>query len=80
MNFLKTRKIIRNNTFDFIKLIEIKIIIKYNIKYRISNFIKNAYLKLIKMRKINYHIFKNSFLFIKKIDFYKIFKKKNYYL
>ena len=41
---------IRNNIFNFIKLIEIKIIIRYNIKYRILNFIKIIYLKLIKIK------------------------------
>ena len=66
-NFLKTREIIRNDTFDFIKLTKIKIIIKYDIKYQISNFIKNIYLKLIKMKKINYYILKKKLL--KKLSF-----------
>ena len=38
------------------------------IKYRISNFNRNIYSKLIKK---NYYISKNSFLFIKKIKSYK---------
>ena len=51
---------------------------KYNIKYKISNFIKKIYLKLIKIEKIKYYISKNFSLFIKKIDFYKILKKINF--
>ena len=53
-NFLKTREIIRNNIFNFIKLTKIKIIIKYNVNYRISNFADNIYLKLIKKKLLHF--------------------------
>ena len=55
-------------------------IIKYNIKYRISNFEKNIYLKLIKIKwKLLYFLKKKS-LFIKKIGLYKILKKINNFI
>ena len=53
-------------------------IIKYNIKYKISNFIEKIYLKLIKIEDIKYYISKNFSLFIKKINFYKFLKKVNF--
>ena len=52
--------------------------IKYNIKYEISNFVDKIYLKLIKIEEIKYHISKSFLLFIKKINFYKISKKINF--
>ena len=52
-------------------------IIKYNNKYKISNLIKKIYLKLIKIKEIEYHISKSFSLFIKKVDLYKILKKIN---
>ena len=51
---------------------------KYNIKYKILNFIEKIYLKLIKIKEIKYHISKSFSLFIKKVDSYKILKKINF--
>ena len=51
---------------------------KYDIKYKISNFVDKIYLKLIKIEKIKYYISKNFSLFIKKINSYKILKKINF--
>ena len=50
-------------------------IIKYDIKYRISSFVEKIYLKLLKIKEIKYHISKSFSLFIKKDDFYRILKK-----
>ena len=54
-----------------------KIIIKYNIKYRTFNLIRNIYFKLIKIKNIDYYISKKNLLFIKKVSLYKFFKKIN---
>ena len=53
-------------------------IIKYNNKYKISNLVEKIYLKLTKIKKIEYYILKSFSLFIKKIDLYKILKKINF--
>ena len=53
-------------------------IMKYNVKYKILNFVEKIYLQLIKIEEIKYHISKSFSLFIKKIDFYKILKKINF--
>ena len=78
INFLKIRETIWNNTFNFIKLIEIKIIIKYEIKYRILNLKKND-LKLNKIKKLDYYILKKNYL-LKKSGFIRFWKKINNFI
>ena len=51
---------------------------KYNVKYKISNLVDKIYLKLVKIKEIKYHISKSFLLFIKKINPYKILKKINF--
>ena len=76
-NFLKFKKTTRNEIFNVIKFVQIKMIIRYDNKHKILNLVEKMYLKLTKIEKIRYYISKSFSLFIKKIDFYKILKKIN---
>ena len=76
-DFIKIRETIRNDIFDAIKLAQIKIIVRYNSKYKISDLVDNVYLRLAKIEDVEYYIFKLFFLFTKKVDSYKILEKIN---
>ena len=44
-------------------------------KYRFSNFFDFVYLKLAKIERFKYYISYSSFIFVKKVDFFRIFKR-----
>ena len=72
---MKRRIQLRNKIYDVVKLAQTKIILIFDAKYR-SFYLENSiYLKLIKIDDVEYYLLKISFLFIKKIDFFKIKKK-----
>ena len=75
LNFLKKRKQLRNEIYDVIKLIQVKMILIFDKKHRSSRFENSVYFKLTKIENVEYHIFKTFSLSINKIEFYKIKKK-----
>ena len=68
LNFVKRRNLIRNEIYDAIKLIQIKMTIIFDNKHRSSQLIESIYLKMTKVDEINYHLFK-TFFFHQKNEF-----------
>jgi len=62
----------RNKIYNIIKFAQIKIAILYNTKYRELDLNNNVYIKIIKIKKIEYYLFvKSSSLNVKKIELFK---------
>ena len=66
----------RNKIYNAIKFAQIKIIVLYNAKHRKLDLNNNVYIKIIKIKKIEYYLFARSSSFdTKKIKLYKIICK-----
>ena len=54
---------------------QIKIILFFDDKHRVFNLIDFVYLKLTKIDRSKYHVFDFSFIFVKKIELFRILKR-----
>ena len=77
VNFLTKKTQFRNKSYNNIKLTQIKIILFFDDKYRVFNLIDFVYLKLTKIDRSKYHVFDFSFIFVKKIELFRILKRVN---
>ena len=75
--FLKRRMQLRNEIYDVVKLTQVKMILIFDAKHKSPHLESSIYLKLVKVDNVEYYLLKTLFLFIKKIDFFKIKKKIN---
>ena len=77
-NFLKNRKQIRLNTIDAIKLIQARMTIQFDKKYRSFDMTNKIYLKMTKIDQSKYSIFELNSLIAKKLKSFIIKKKINF--
>ena len=75
--FVVRREIIRNEVYETIKFAQIKMTFIYNVKYRIFNLFEKIYLKMMRTKNVDYHLFNSLNLSIKKIEFFRIKWKVN---
>ena len=66
--FVVRREIIRNEIYEIIKFIQIKMIFIYDVKHRIFNLFEKVYLKMMRTKNVNYHLFNSLNFLIKKIE------------
>ena len=77
VNFLAKKTQFRNEIYDNVKLTQIKMILFFDDKHRIFNLIDFVYLKLTKINRSKYHVFDFSFIFVKKVELFRILKRVN---
>ena len=77
VNFLTKKTQFRNKIYDNIKLTQIKIILFFDDKHRVFNLIDFVYLKLTKIDRSKYYVFDFLFIFVKKIELFRILKHVN---
>ena len=74
-DFIKSRKRIRSDTIDAIKLVQTKMVIWYNTKHQVPSLEGQVYIRLTKAENAGYHLPKNSSLLTKKIGPFRILNK-----
>ena len=75
VDFLARKTQFRNKIYDNIKLTQIKMTLFFDDKHCVFNFIDFVYLKLTKIDCSKYHVFDFSFIFVKKIELFRILKR-----
>ena len=77
INFMKKKRQIRFNVIDVVKLAQVKMSILFDKKHRSFHLKEKIYFKLIKIKRINYHVSNQFFLTIKKLKPFSIKRKRN---
>ena len=75
MDFLKTKRQIRNDVTNAVHLAQTRMTIFWNEKHRSLELHDKVFLKMAKQKAIDYHLSKSSSLIVKKIDPFSIKKK-----
>ncbi len=74
-NFLKQRNRIRQNIKNFLRLIQTRMTIIFDVKHKSFRLERKMFLKMTKLKKSEYHVFNQSFLSSKKLRSFKIIRK-----
>ena len=77
MNFLIKKIQLCNEIYNNIKLTQAKITLIFDNKHKLSKFINFVYLKLTKIDRFNYYVSNFLFIFVKKIELFRIIKRIN---
>ncbi len=76
-NFLKHKNWIRQNIMNFLRLIQTRMTMIFDVKHKFSRFERKIFLKVTKSEKSKYHVFNQSLLSSKKSKSFKIVRKIN---
>ena len=76
-NFILNRQILRNETYEVIKIVQTKMTLIYDRHHKISELSEKIFIKMIKTKKIGYKLSNSSFLIIKKVKSFIITRKIN---
>ena len=75
IDFMKKKRQIRFDVIDAVKLTQIKMSILFDKKHRSFHLKEKIYFKLIKIKRIDYHVSNQFFLTIKKLRSFSIKRK-----
>ena len=76
-NFILNQQILRNETYEVIKIAQTKMTLIYDQHHKISKLFEKIFIKMIKTKEIEYKLSNSSFLIIKKIESFIITRKIN---
>ena len=76
-NFILNRQILRNKTYEIIKIAQTKMTFIYDRHHKISKLFKKIFIKMIKTKKIKYKLSNSSSFIIKKVESFIITRKIN---
>jgi hypothetical protein len=74
-NFLKQRNRIRQNIMNFLRLIQTRMTMIFDVKHRFFRVERKMFLKITKSKKSEYHVLNQSSLSFKKLKSFKIIRK-----
>ena len=77
IDFMKKKRQICFDVIDVVKLAQVKMSILFDKKHRSFHLKKKIYLKLIKIKRIDYHVSNQFFLTAKKLESFVIKRKMN---
>ena len=77
IDFIKKKRQIRFDVIDVVKLAQVKMSILFDKKHRSFHLKEKIYFKLIKIKRIDYHVSNQFFLTVKKLESFVIKRKMN---